>query len=191
MILTQDTGFAGVGDTLQVFFSLTAVSFNVNGAPLVSPLVPSSSEFSKLFDQWRIVGVDMEVFFSGNSQSIVTAGTTLPLLWYVDDYDDANNTPLSLIQQYPRVKIANMGESGGYVIRHRMTPRPSLIIPDGAGGFGAAPQLDGPTWIDTVTPGTPHYGLKLCLDTYGRTSAGDLGSLSFVAKVHFAFKNVM
>lgn len=190
MIIDQVGGFAGVSTTLQMVFSLTAVSFTTGAGPLVAPLVPSSSEFSTLFDQWRIDFVEMEIFFSGNSQAVFTAGSTLPLLWYADDYDDANNTTLSMIQQYPRVKIAAFGEDGGHVLRHRVVPKASLVVSDGAGTYGNAPQLNGPTWIDVANPGTPHYGVKMCLDTFGRTAAGDLGSINVVSKIHFSFKNV-
>jgi len=190
MILDQAGGFAGVSNTLQMQFSLVAITFYTGAGPLVTPSVPSSTEFTTLFDQWRLDYVDIEVFFSGNSQNVTTAGSTLPLLWYADDYDDANNTTLSMIQQYPRVKIASLGENGGYVLRHRVSPKASLIISDGAGAYGNSPQLNGPTWIDSANPGTPHYGLKFCLDTFGRTAAGDLGSINVVSKMHFSFKNV-
>jgi hypothetical protein len=184
------TGYAAAGNNLNIVFSLQATSFYINGtgAGLVS--FPNSSEFTTLFDQYTFRGVEIDIFWSKNVAAESGTNATQPMIWSCYDYDDASNTSLSSIQQYPAVKSTILGENGGKVLQLRLTPATRMELPDGSGGTAYAPTITKNPWIDCSYPSVEHYGVKTYLDTFGRTASLDIGTIKFVIRAEWMFKNV-
>lgn len=184
------TGYAGAGANLNLVFSLQAVSFYINGVGAGLVTFPSYTEFTGLFDQYMLKSMEVDVFWSKNVAAESGTNAVQPLIWSAVDYDDATNTSLSSLQQYPAVKTTALGEDGGKILKMRVTPHARMELPDGVGGTAYAPTITSNPWIDCTYPAVEHYGVKTFLDTFGRTANLDIGTIKFVIRGDFAFKNV-
>ena len=51
--------------------------------------MPNVSEFTGLYDQYRIDYVECKFSFSNNNSSNSSPGSTLPIMYLVKDYDDS------------------------------------------------------------------------------------------------------
>jgi hypothetical protein len=181
------TGFAGAGNNLNLVFSLQQVSFFINGTGAGLVTFPSSSEFTSLFDQYQFRSVEVDVYWSKNVAAESGTNATQPMIWSCFDYDDVSNTTLTSMQQYPAVKSTILGENGGKVLQMRLIPRTRVEVPDGSGGTAYAPTLSKNPWIDCGYPSVEHYGVKTYLDTFGRTSSLDIGTIKFVIRAEWMF----
>jgi len=124
-------------------------------------LLPNASEFTALFDCYRIMNIKGQFIFDMNSAGMKgTAGSCLPNLIYVKDYDDAS--PLSVIydyQQYESMKIKRMDKT----IRMSFHPRPVSPV-YGGGAFTSWAVNSTNPWIDTANNAVSYYGLKFAID---------------------------
>lgn len=170
---------------LQMAFSLANFRIYAGGVTTTTTALPNSSEFTALFDYYCIDRVDVTIMYSHSNSQMSNANYAVPIFYLVEDYDSAEATTLRNIQQYPAVTTHYMSENGGHVIRKTLRPRPLLV---GLDGSTQVPQISGPTWIDTGTPDTLHYGLKLVWDPSARTNDLDAGSLNICVKYHLRFK---
>lgn len=184
------SGFALAGNNLNFVFALSGVSYYINGVGSGFISFPNYSEFTSLFDQYQLKTMEVELYWSKNVAAESGTNAVQPLIWSVFDYDDASNTTLSSLQQYPGVRTTILGEDGGKVLRMSLTPRARLQLPDGAGGTGFSPTMVSNPWIDCSYPAVEHYGVKTYLDTFGRTASLDIGTIKVVVRGSFAFKNV-
>lgn len=174
---------------MAIQFSLQQMHIYLNGASTFTPAVPSYTEFTALFDQWQIRGVDLDIYWAKNSVDTVTAGHSGVALWHTTDYDDVATATVAEMQQYPGVRLTSLAENGGSVLHHSFKPVVRLEAPAG-GSTTYLPQLESPQWIDCTYPNTDHRGVKIYLETFDRFANYDMGSILVVAKISFAFKNV-
>lgn len=120
--------------------------------------LPNASEFTSLFDMWRIV--EVECLFLPSITEMTPGAPNVGLQMSVIDYDDATalSAPGSYLQ-YQNVMVHRLGEP----IRRVFKPNPNLRLSDGtATGVtsGSAPRN---TWVDVASSNTPYFGLKLFL----------------------------
>jgi len=117
-----------------------AISFTLNS-------LPDSSEFTNLFDQYRIT--QAVVKFVPTSQ----VSTSSPLLTVLD-YDDAV-TP-TLVTQLYEYSTLYVSESSSYVER-ALKPQMAVAAYSGAfTSFGSMSDM----WIDVASPNVVYYGVK-------------------------------
>jgi len=121
--------------------------------------VPGSSDFTNLFDQYRIRKVVLS--FKPNQQSFTSstgssAVTNIPTrIVTAIDYDDSvAPTSLNELREYNTAQVNTMVESFTREIR----PAVSIMAYEGVGSTGYCPKWD--QWISTNDPGVPHYGIK-------------------------------
>ena len=62
--------------------------------------MPNVSEFTGLYDQYRIDYVECKFSFSNNNSSNSSPGSTLPIMYLVKDYDDSGAAGVTDLQQY-------------------------------------------------------------------------------------------
>lgn len=175
---------------MNFVFALSGVSYYINGVGSGFISFPNYSEFTSLFDQYQLKTMEVELYWSKNVATESGTNAVQPLIWSAFDYDDATNTTLANLQQYPAVRTTILGEDGGKVLRMSLTPRARYQLPDGAGGTGYSPTMASNPWIDCSYPAVEHYGVKTYLDTFGRTASLDIGTIKVVVRGSFAFKNV-
>jgi hypothetical protein len=128
----------------------TSYYFGLNG-------IDNVTNFTNLFDQYRIDCVVVHIVPSNNAIQVPTQSTTeFVNLYAVIDYDDA--TVLSATYSYREydncIELAP-GES----CKRTFQPRAAVSAFSG-GAFGAYSNIGG-MWLDTASPAVQHYGLKI------------------------------
>jgi len=135
--------FAGPGITSPTVTDLLgALNFTLSA-------LPSSTDFTSLFDQYRIAQVSIKFF------PVAGVGTGSNPLVTVIDYDDSN-TPSSVsdLYQYDSLQM----NQPGTVFTRTLVPKTSTAVYSGAfTSFASAPNS---LWIDVASPNVQYYGLK-------------------------------
>lgn len=119
--------------------------------------LPGYTEFTNLYDQYRIVGVDIR-WTPSVTQAIAgaTPDQQLPRLVTVADFNDGTvPTTLSNLTQYQSFRADLFNKT----LFRSVKPRTALAVYNNLTNNGYALQ-DGPTWVDTGSAGVQHYGIK-------------------------------
>lgn len=188
LAVQQSTGWAGGGYDCAISFSLVQATFFINGSASFGPLLPNSSEFTVLFDQYRIRKVDIRLIFSNNDSNVSTPNATLPVVHCYNDYNDTLGKTLSNVQEYPAMQTYQLGKERD--IRWSLTPHVRSDVLTNTGLTSASAMNITSPWIDTSSNNIEHLGTRIYLNTLGRTSAADLGSVLFLIDYHLEFKFV-
>lgn len=153
--------------------------FNLNA-------IPNATEFTNLYDQYKINLVKFQLIPRGNASDIqngTTTGQSMGVFSAID-YDD-NTAPTSIdeLMQYQNMKMTRSHQIHKRVFK----PRARINIV-GAAGAGVNGQIFGSRnpWIDCNAPTVPHYCLKWALQQLPN------GFQDYDLKVDYylAFKNV-
>jgi hypothetical protein len=142
--------------------------------------VPGSSDFTNLFDRYRINKIDVTFTL------VVTPNTVFPVLNIFMDDDDATipTTKASVMerQAVQRAPFSVTRQTVSVSFEPRWVQSRTTLAGTTA---NLAPRK---TWIDMATPGVPHFGIKGWTDYY---SSGNGGMLINVAgKMHFECASV-
>lgn len=158
-----------------------------SGYPILAPnltLCPGLSAFTAMFDQYRIV--NMEVFFYPNRRAGVVASAPLanvqpPAVCIVADYDD-QNVP-SLFTQLLEYQNSHMMDPYK-PWQTSIVPR-SVIGSSNGNSFPQAPS----TWIDIASASQAHYGIKIGI-TGGAYAQTELWAMQVSVRLTIDFKQV-
>lgn len=153
--------------------------------------LPNASEFTSLFDQYKITGVKLDFIPFGDSVNLPLASMSGsssvmspggPLILAVD-YDD-NTTPAvaSQLLEYQTCKVIPIPR------RHRMYIRPKFateVYRSGvASGYGARSG-----WLDCSNSDVPHYGVKYYMNAPSAFSSSF--NYQVWATMYFSVKGVI
>lgn len=190
--INQGFGFESAGFSSAVSFSLGQMEIWFNGVSAFTTAVPNYTEFTSLFDQYQLRGVEFDVYWCKNvvDGGAGTTSRSLPTIWHALDYDDNATVTIAELSQYPGREITSLGENGGKVMHRRFRPIPSYIGNDGTGSDAKFVALDANQWIDCTYPLVEHKGIKMYLDTFEQYENYDMGSIRIVARLDFAFRSV-
>lgn len=110
--------------------------------------LPNASDFTSLFDSYRIDRIDAVVLGSSNSLQLYAA----------IDYDDAV-APIGVAEMLERQNVQVKALNIASIQQYRVSFVPRMPI---EGSTGAGPQL-APVgmWLDTADPTVQYHGLKL------------------------------
>lgn len=145
------------------------ISFSSSGAttgcytPSLS-LMPDVTDFTTLFDQYRINKFVVKFIpnFDGNSL-LPTGFVSMPNIYYAVDHDDAvAPTTIDQLLQYPRMKIRPVNK----ITSVMFTPS-TLSTVDAT----ASSAIKYKQWINCAYTTIPHYGLKFYIDAIGVSQA--------------------
>jgi hypothetical protein len=183
-------GFQGLGtNSVQMTFSLKNLYINF-GASVGVVQMPNYTDFTSLFEQYRITNVELQLFFNRNSDSTATGGATLPLVAFVKDY--VNATPLTALSdalQYQNVELKQFGNTRGEspAVKLSLKPRVAVEVND-YGVFPAAVAAEN-QWYDSHYPDLPFYAVKGWYDNQTVGAGGaSVGTVSLYAKVTYEFR---
>jgi hypothetical protein len=149
--------------------SQMAGSDNTGAYAFVLSAVPGYTEFTSLFDQYRIVMVRVVYRPRWNFSAIASASSDInPLLITVLDYDDASALTITQMLNYPSYKETRFDKD------HARCIKPRIALGAYAGtftGFANEPA----SWIDCGSPGVQHYGVKYAVSggVIGQTALMD------------------
>lgn len=142
--------------------------------PFGLSLLPNYSEFTTLFDRYRIRQVDVRMVFA--QRNISGSTTNYPTIWaYMDDDDASIPTTRSAVLERQSVRPFTYSDAKTV---YSVSLHPRWLI-DGTNKASLAPR---DMWIDMSTPSVSHYGLKMWVDNYN-TSKDAL--ISMDATIHF------
>lgn len=186
------TGLNGVGYGASIAVSLNAV-FGFLGSGSFTQSFPNLTDFTNLFDLWRVDRVVIKVFFQNNSSTTASVTTSMPLVMYTLDSNDIT-TPTQnnmLEDQHTKYYQFGNGASKNGCLQFGFTPRAHLATGDSAGTSGTTgSRPEKPReWVDTSSSSTLHYGAKLYFDPMGGSQATTEGQVTFIVDSYFAFKD--
>lgn len=147
--------------------------------------IPNHTEFTALYDQYKINMIKIQYIPRGNSTDIQTGTTTGQStgLFTVLDYDD-NNVPTSIdeLMQYQNMKMSRSHQIHKRIIKP--LARINVVGSLGAGVNGMYGHRN--PWIDCNSPNVPHFGIKYAIQQVPN------GSQIYDVKIDYylAFKNV-
>lgn len=173
--------------SLQAYFTLGGTQVYLGGTPLTLSAM-NASEFTSLFDEYKIIGVKLQIFAGFNSSSL-TAAPNLPCCFMVVDHDDVNAiASSSAALEYQNCKVVTLGRDsmpGG--IQLYCKPKVQIQTYRTAITTGYTPK--GNQWIDNEQTDVPHYGMKLWLDPLANT-AYDFGRVELIWTYRILCRNV-
>lgn len=127
--------------------------------------LPNYTEFTNLFDAYRIKGVKLEFVPIYNSHEInegpassVDDRVGMPIMTYVYDQDDATSPAAedTLLQYATNKRISLSSRRTIYISSPRTA---GLVFKDGINPVGYQ-ETKANQWIDCANADVPHYGLK-------------------------------
>lgn len=177
-------GVSTGGFNMEMAFTLGGTVFYFGGVSTFTAAMPNYTEFTSLYDQYRIDGVDVELIFSNDQSSVNSPATSLPLLYYAIDYDDANTVGVPDIVQYDNHKMFQLGSPSlpDGIKRIHIKPNVDMALYNGVStGYARFPNAR----VDTGSPNVPHYGLKMAFDGFKSPGASTIvGYLNVVVRYH-------
>lgn len=149
--------------------------------PFALNQIPSSTEFTNLFDKYRITGIDLTFTYWRESGGV--ADTIWPAMYLFMDDDDAV-IPTTRNEALERMSVQRVSFAPTrQTISVKIKPR--WIQSRGGVSTNLAPLG---AWIDMATPGVQHFGVKAWVDFYN-TGAGDT-QVAANGVMHFECNNV-
>ncbi|AMH87758.1 putative capsid protein [Pacific flying fox faeces associated circular DNA virus-11] len=149
--------------------------------------VPAVTEFTNLFEEYRIVGIRVTVNLDTgiNVQPTLDYGTWF--MWVDNDdgtqLDPTTGSNFDLVLQRGRVKTFN-GNDGK---RHTMWVKPMVSAEyyRASGGVNAYGPKYSP-WLSTSNTGTPHYSFKIWV----RNMTSNILGFNIMCKYYLQFRGV-
>ena len=194
----QIGGFGNVSESLQFYFTQQGIFSRLAANPPVQfgDLFANAASLANIFDQYRLVKVQCDVYFTNNSSGINNA-LQLPIIFGVIDKDDS--TPLTSQAQalgFSTCKTMQLGNSSGAEggKQSMYVNYPCVIQVNSqtaaATGPGALPSIVKPSpWIDNGFPEVEHHGVKFIADNAGVTNT-QVGNVTFVFRTFMQYKNL-
>ena len=184
--MTPSTGWNAGGFDLEIGFSLSVTNFYIAGALASAAANPGASDFTALYDFYRLDKVELCFMLSSNiyAPGTLAAAPALPILNIAFDPSDVSVTSLSSILQYQNlqtVQLGNQRTQSGYVVVCQ--PRPRMT----AGGNATAAVEVNP-WMNKDVTTTEYLGVKVFYDAGGSTVSTAIGSITIYTKYFWSFK---
>lgn len=146
----------------------------VFGTPFMLNQLPNYTEYTALFDQYRIAAIKITFIPRSNSSEI--GSTMLPILYYVSDATDATlPTSTAELYEYPRLKYKQLSKP------YSLYFKPKFADAAYQGAFSGYAVNKG--WLSTASPAVQHFGLKGVVDVQTPTS------MSLIYKFYLQFKD--
>lgn len=188
--------FGGSGDTLTfglpaaagLYYSSLALTFGLSD-------LPNYTEYTALFDQYKILGVAVRLFPLWNSvetpQGPSSPGGIGTILHSVIDLDDntapgASSGGIDALRQYKSYKAHNMAYLKKGMWSRYCRPKILSGVYNGVSLVSAGTNRS--QWLDCSTPTVPHYGLKFIFETNTLAATAQTLQFKIEAKFYLAFR---
>lgn len=153
--------------------------------------LPNYTEFTNLFDQYRIVGVSIKWIFSTNVVNYgapvagTFADTCLPLLHYCFD-TNSNVVPASInvMREYNTYRCKRLDR----VCKTYCRPRIANVAYESALAVGYTQGYK--QWVDTTYPSMDYYGIRWAIDPVTFTNNTRIGVCEMVYTYYIQCKCV-
>lgn len=144
--------------------------------------IPDVTDFTALYDQYKILALKVQWLPRGNSSDVANQGSISRMFSVIDRDDDATPSSIDQLCQYESLKVTPTTQV------HKRYFKPSIRreIATGLGTTGS--EVANPQWIDVTNTNVKHYGLKLAIQ--GPTPVGLSITYDAMVTFYMAFKNV-
>jgi len=178
----QTHRFIRITDDSVISQAANALTFGATAFKLST--LPNSSEFTALFDQFRIDYVEVTLRPQYNMGSLSNQTSMVnAVLYTVIDYDDATApTAVSDLRQYENCRESNWDET----LVRRFQPR--LAVATYASGVFTS-FANTRAWVDCGNPAVEHYGFKWAVSA-GLFGQGNLQTWTVEYRMALSFRNV-
>lgn len=165
-------GLDGFGSyDMELEFNVGSISYRFGGTGIYTDNLPNTSEFTNLFENWRLAGVTVRIDTPlGISNSLTNPGTLMPLILYAPDYNDGTGVSRTDLLQYPQLKVHNFYKEGYTPLMFELNPVPLRDIAGSGVLTSYSPMAKAP-WLRTADFTTPHYGVKFFFDFFGANTS--------------------
>lgn len=191
------SGWNQRGPGFSLIFSLSNVKLTFTDGFIITSAISGSTELSNLYDQWKVDKVDLQMFFSATtntmlSTGIITSSNVMPVISIVNDFD--NNDPIEDIAQYPQVRTLQLGTTNGYPLRHTIYKPGAIGTTEETVSSTVPGQVLRGQWFSTATPGIPHHCMKVKYNEFSTAGpdfnpANIVGALKLRVKVFYSMRN--
>lgn len=188
MVITQNGGWANAGFDLCISPALGQCDIIISGTLVYQPVLPNASEFTNLFDQYRITRVYCEIIYSGNDNNTTTPTYVLPVVHIMNDYNTTGGQTLTDYEQHPELKTHQLGV--GKRIRWSFVPRTRGDLLTNSGITSTSANNKALQWIDTNGTNVMFLGTRAYFNNFGRNVVTDIGSILLVIKYDMEFRFV-
>jgi hypothetical protein len=149
--------------------------------------VPAYTEFTNLFDQYRIKAVRCTWRPTASEVPVgADLDHQLPNLWTVIDQNDGTvPSAATTLSQYQSLKISRLDRPVTRTFYPRIAQ--SAYASGAVSGYSFS---DGPQWCDTGSPGVQHYGAKWALVWPGAGAGTVAQYISFTMEYELEFRCV-
>jgi len=178
-------GFANFD--MQITFAPGATRYHLSGAAVYADTLPSVTEFSNLFDSWRIEKVTVRIDVPMGLSNSAGSSFLVPQILYAPDYNDSGAASKTDLLQYPQAKVHNFQKDGFTPFMIEFSPRALLEVPSGVVST-AYSSLPLGSWFRTSNMDSQHYGIKMLFDNYGSTNNANY-PVEFTIWYHLEFCN--
>lgn len=179
-------GFAGTAFDINIVPALAACDINIGGSTIYQPLLPNASEFTNLFDLYRITRVNCTMVYSANDAITSTPSQMLPVLHIANDYNSVGSFTLTDILQYDTVKHWQLGKERE--VKWSFVPHTRMDAKTNSGLGTSLASMNKPyQWFDTEASSIQHYGTRVYLNNFGRTTSADIGTVMLLIEYCLEF----
>lgn len=190
---TLANGLSPLGQGMALSFQLGQMKFWGSTGSNSQISVPNYTEFTNLFDEWKIDYVKVKIQFTNNFANTTAANpsyqaASLPLVLYATDLDDdVAPTNLDIMTQYQNLKTRVFDSNGPEYCQFK----PKAQLATEAGNIlatGYASNYGG--WLNTSSTGTDYMGMKFWLDLSGTSTDNHFGDMIFIVTYGLKFRGV-
>lgn len=156
--------------------------------------IPSYSEFTNLYDHYRINGVALRftpVFTDVPQSSTAATSNTGAMMHMIYDFDDltvpgTNEAAVDTLREYPTYKTYNLASNRTF--KKYIRPKLQTVV-YGSGAFGVRTEVKGRPWIDANDVNANYFGLKGIIELYQLNANISYFPIKVEATYYLAFKN--
>lgn len=193
--LNLNSGWFTKGYGLSFAFSLSTLVVTYGDSAESAIAMPADSDFTNLFDQYRIDRVDMEIYYSATNHQAVSSATNtivMSVINCVTDYDNRAVSSVNNLLEYPQCRSQQLGSNRPF--RHTVTRPAANVSAEVEGSSTGVAMSKKSGWFDTAFPDVLHHGIKISYQDFGSGTpdySPDLtaGVAQFRFKVYYSFKN--
>lgn len=184
------TGFNSIGYGIAFAFQLQNIVTEFGNATTVNTAIAGSTEFTTLFDQYRIDKVEMQCFYSATvTDGVAGSNIPMPCMYIVNDYTDTNVAAgTTNLAEYSQARVVQFSQSAP-MIRHTLYKPSAKIDMRITGGTQPAGEARSP-WLSTSFPDVNHFAIKcqaIGIPFFDPNSV--TGSMLFQFKIFYTCKN--
>lgn len=152
-------------------------TFTINGNAAYAPYLaahtyrlsdmPNSSEFSALFDSYRITHTQLKFYLTVDPAAQASASAIYPRLFWAQDQNDTG-TPASLdeLRQRSNLKVKVLTPFKPVVVN----VKPNTLCTTRVSGAGDVSTIQRKAWLSTTVLGADYMGLKFAIDNLTNTN---------------------